>query len=119
MIHCLAYLDHLKSVIMLGMCGGIDDTLEVGDFVVPSAAIRGEGTSRHYLPREFPAIPASSVNLFCIGAVKRAHLVPSAASSTPRTGGCGNSTRPLWTTFGPADPGHRHGAGDAFCRVLP
>ncbi|SMC16918.1 AMP nucleosidase [Desulfacinum hydrothermale DSM 13146] len=75
-IHCLAYLDQLKSVIMLGMCGGIDDTLEVGDFVVPSAAIRGEGTSRHYLPREFPAIPASSVNLFCIGAVKRAQMVP-------------------------------------------
>ena len=76
-IHCLAYLDHLKSVIMLGMCGGIDDTLNVGDWVIPSAAIRGEGTSRHYLPLEFPAIPASSVNLFCIGAVKKAGLVPN------------------------------------------
>ena len=62
-INCLAYLDNLKSVIMLGMCGGIDDILKTGDFLVPSAAIRGEGTSRHYLPPEFPAIPASSVNL--------------------------------------------------------
>ncbi len=76
LINCLAYLDNLKSVIMLGMCGGIDDTLEIGDFVIASAAIRGEGTSRHYLPPEFPAIPASSVNLFCIGAVKRMHLLP-------------------------------------------
>jgi AMP nucleosidase len=76
LINCLAYLDNLKSVIMLGMCGGIDDTLEVGDFVIPSAAIRGEGTSRHYLPAEFPAIPASSVNLFCIGAVKKMNLLP-------------------------------------------
>jgi AMP nucleosidase len=76
LINCLAYLDSLKSVIMLGMCGGIDDTLEIGDFVIPSAAIRGEGTSRHYLPAEFPAIPASSVNLFCIGAVKRVNLLP-------------------------------------------
>ena len=75
-INCLAYLDNLKSVVMLGMCGGIDDILEVGDFVVPSAAIRGEGTSRHYLPKEFPAIPASSVNLYCIGAVKKAGLIP-------------------------------------------
>ena len=77
LINCLAYLDNLKSVIMLGMCGGIDDTLEVGNFLVPSAAIRGEGTSRHYLPPEFPAIPASSVNLYCIGAVRKLSLTPS------------------------------------------
>ena len=70
-INCLAYLDQLKAVIMLGMCGGIDDTLEIGDFVIPSAAIRGEGTSRHYIPPEFPAIPTSSVNLFCIGALRK------------------------------------------------
>jgi AMP nucleosidase len=70
LINCLAYLDNLKAVIMLGMCGGIDDILEVGNFIIPSAAIRGEGTSRHYLPPEFPAIPASSVNLYCIGAVR-------------------------------------------------
>ncbi len=75
-INCLAYLDNLKSVIMLGMCGGIDDILEVGDFVIPTAAIRGEGTSRHYIPREFPAIPTSSVNLYCIGAVRKAGLNP-------------------------------------------
>ncbi|MBN2063093.1 MAG: AMP nucleosidase [Deltaproteobacteria bacterium] len=75
-INCLAYLDKLKAVIMLGMCGGIDDILEVGDFVIPTAAIRGEGTSRHYLPSEFPAIPASSVNLYCIGALKNADLAP-------------------------------------------
>ncbi len=59
---------------MLGMCGGIDDVLEVGNFIVPSAAIRGEGTSRHYLPQEFPAIPASSVNLYCIGSLRKKNL---------------------------------------------
>lgn len=76
LINCLAYIDRLKSVVMLGMCGGIDDTLEVGDFPIPSAAIRGEGTSRHYIPPEFPAIPASAVNLYCIGAVRKASLMP-------------------------------------------
>lgn len=75
-INCLAYLDNLKSVVMLGMCGGIEGTLEIGDFIIPSAAIRGEGTSRHYLPKGFPAIPASSVNLFCIGAVRQLGLMP-------------------------------------------
>jgi len=75
-INCLAYLENLKTVIMLGMCGGIDDVLEEGDFIVPSAAIRGEGASDHYLPPEFPAIPASSVNLYCIGAVRQIGLIP-------------------------------------------
>jgi AMP nucleosidase len=88
-INCLAYLDNLKSVIMLGMCGGIDDILEVGNFLVPTAAIRGEGTSRHYLPPEFPAIPASSVNLYCIGAVRKIGL-------TPRCGIVYTTDRRLW-----------------------
>jgi AMP nucleosidase len=88
-INCLAYLDKLKAVIMLGMCGGIDDILELGDFLIPSAAIRGEGTSRHYLPAEFPAIPASSVNLYCIGAVRKSF-------STPRCGIVYTTDRRLW-----------------------
>lgn len=75
-INCLAYLDNFKSVVMLGMCGGIENTLEIGDFIIPSAAIRGEGTSRHYLPKGFPAIPTSSVNLFCIGAVRQMGIMP-------------------------------------------
>ena len=63
-INCLAYLDNLKSVIMLGMCGGIDDTLEVGNFLVPSAAIRGEGTSNDYFPSEVPALPSFKLHKF-------------------------------------------------------
>ena len=89
LINCLAYMDNLKAVVMLGMCGGIDDILEVGDFLVPSAAIRGEGTSRHYLPPEFPAIPASSVNLFCIGAVRK-------VGQSPRCGIVYTTDRRLW-----------------------
>ena len=89
LINCLAYLDNLKAVVVLGMCGGIDDTLEIGDFLVPSAAIRGEGTSRHYLPPEFPAIPTSSVNLYCVGAVRKIGM-------TPRCGIVYTTDRRLW-----------------------
>ncbi len=39
LIHCLTYLENINAVIMLGMCGGIDDTLEIGDFVVPIGSI--------------------------------------------------------------------------------
>ena len=47
-----------KAVIFLGKCGGLKKRTEVGDFVLPIGAIRGEGTSNEYLPPEVPALPA-------------------------------------------------------------
>jgi len=47
-----------KAVLFLGKCGGLKKKSEVGDFVLPIAAIRGEGTSNDYFPVEVPALPA-------------------------------------------------------------
>jgi len=47
-----------KAVLFLGKCGGITNKTEVGDFILPIAAIRGEGTSNDYYPPEVPALPA-------------------------------------------------------------
>ena len=47
-----------KAVVFLGKCGGLKSNNSVGDFILPSAAIRGEGTSNDYLPPEVPALPA-------------------------------------------------------------
>ena len=63
--HCLAYLDNINSVLMLGMCGGIDDECEVGDMIIPTASIRDEGTSKHYLPQDVPAIPSMELTRIC------------------------------------------------------
>jgi AMP nucleosidase len=46
-----------KAVLFLGKCGGLKKT-RVGDFILPIAAIRGEGTSNDYLPPEIPALPS-------------------------------------------------------------
>jgi AMP nucleosidase len=46
-----------KAVLFLGKCGGLKKT-RVGDFILPIAAIRGEGTSGDYLPPEIPALPS-------------------------------------------------------------
>ena len=46
-----------KAVLFLGKCGGFKKT-RVGDFILPIAAIRGEGTSNDYLPPEIPALPS-------------------------------------------------------------
>ena len=47
-----------KAVLFLGKCGGLKKKNEIGDFVLPIAAIRGEGTSDDYFPVEVPALPA-------------------------------------------------------------
>jgi AMP nucleosidase len=47
-----------KGVLFLGKCGGLKKKNQLGDFVLPIAAIRGEGTSNDYFPPEVPALPA-------------------------------------------------------------
>ncbi|MDE1898409.1 MAG: AMP nucleosidase, partial [Xanthomonadaceae bacterium] len=46
------------ACLFLGTCGGLKRKNQLGDLVLPIAAIRGEGTSNDYLPPEVPALPA-------------------------------------------------------------
>ena len=47
-----------KAVLFLGKCGGVKHRAEIGDLILPIAAVRGEGTSNDYFPAEVPALPA-------------------------------------------------------------
>ena len=47
-----------KAVLFLGKCGGLKKKNNVGDLILPIAALRGEGTSNDYFPPEVPALPA-------------------------------------------------------------
>ena len=47
-----------KACLFLGKCGGLKKKTNIGDLVLPIAAIRGEGTSNDYFPAEIPALPA-------------------------------------------------------------
>jgi len=47
-----------KAVLFLGKCGGLKSKSRIGDFNLPLAGIRGEGTSNDYFPPEVPALPA-------------------------------------------------------------
>jgi AMP nucleosidase len=46
-----------KAVLFLGKCGALKKA-KVGDFILPIAAVRGEGTSNDYMPPEVPALPS-------------------------------------------------------------
>ena len=56
------------TFIRVGTCGGMNEKVIPGEVVVASGAIRAEGTSREYLPIEFPAVPDHQV----VNALERA-----------------------------------------------
>src|ERR1700730_7711306 len=46
----------IKTSLLLGMCGGLRRRYQTGEYLVPVASIRGEGTSDFYFPKEVPAL---------------------------------------------------------------
>lgn len=53
-----------KGVLFLGKCGGLKRSTEIGHFILPTAAIRGEGTGDDYKPKEVPALPSFKLHKF-------------------------------------------------------
>lgn len=53
-----------KAVLFLGICGGLHRSLQVGDFIIPTAAIRDEGASKHFMPPQVPALPTFKIQKF-------------------------------------------------------
>lgn len=58
-----------KGVLFLGKCGGLKESTELGHFILPTAAIRGEGTSKDYMPFEVPALPSFKLHKFVSGKI--------------------------------------------------
>lgn len=47
-----------KAILFLGKTGALKPYIGIGEYLLPIAAIRGEGTSNDYFPPEVPALPA-------------------------------------------------------------
>lgn len=62
-IELLSVIDP-KAVLFLGLCGGLHRSLKVGDFILPTAAIRDEGASVHFMPPQVPALPTFKIQKF-------------------------------------------------------
>ncbi len=60
----------VDTFIRVGTCGGMQMDIDPGDIVIANGAIRMEGTSREYLPIEFPAVADFEVT----SALKRAAI---------------------------------------------
>lgn len=64
----------VNTLIRVGTCGGMDLSVQGGDVVVATGAIRMEGTSREYLPVEFPAVADFEVTSALAAAVRESGI---------------------------------------------
>lgn len=62
------YQTGVDTFIRLGTCGGMQLNVESGDIIIATGAIRMEGTTKEYVPIEFPAV----ANLECTNALVNA-----------------------------------------------
>ena len=58
----------VETFIRVGTTGSLQPGLDSGDIVVATAAVRGEGTSRSYVPVEYPAAASLDVTLALLDA---------------------------------------------------
>lgn len=62
-----------KAALFLGKCGGLKKT-QLGDLILPIAAIRGDGTSNDYMPTEIPALPSFRLQRAVSSMIKKHEL---------------------------------------------
>lgn len=62
------------TFIRVGSAGGYQENIKAGDLVIVTAAYRGEGTSQHYLPPEFPAVADYDVTQALITAAQQLEI---------------------------------------------
>ncbi len=88
---CMDLLSSIKpkAALFLGKCGGLKHKSEVGDFILPIAAIRGEGTSNDYFPAEVPALPSFALQKAISTSIRD-------AGKDYWTGTCYTTNRRVW-----------------------
>lgn len=78
------------ATLMLGTCQGLREEYNVGDYLNPVAAIRGEGTSFTYLPERCPSLSSFVIQRYVCQALEQNALVY-------RTGVIHTTNILLWT----------------------
>ena len=67
------YMTGVRNFIRIGTCGGMRLDVKGGDLVIATGAIRMEGTSKEYVPVEFPAVANLELTNALVDAAKKKH----------------------------------------------
>jgi uridine phosphorylase len=68
------YVTGVRNFIRVGTCGGMAIPVTGGDIVIATGAIRQEGTTKEYVPIEFPAVANLDVTNALVQAAKNLNL---------------------------------------------
>lgn len=68
------YRTGVDTFIRVGTCGGMQTEVIGGDIVIATGAIRMEGTTKEYVPVEFPAVPDLKVTNALVQAAEKLEL---------------------------------------------
>lgn len=119
------YKTGVRTFIRIGTTGGINLKVMGGDFVIANSAIRMEGTTREYMPIEFPAVADHDVTCALIQAAKTWAPAGMSAPSSARMPSTASMSRtacrsaPCWNISGSAGKGRhplqRDGIRSALC----
>lgn len=60
----------VNTIIRVGTCGGMQESVQSGDLVIATAAVRAEGTSKEYAPIDFPATANFNITVALVEAAK-------------------------------------------------
>jgi len=63
-----------KATLMLGLCGGLRPEYEVGNYFNPIAAIREEGTSDAYMPKQSPSLSSFVIQRYVCDELEKRKL---------------------------------------------
>jgi uridine phosphorylase len=61
----------VDTFIRVGTCGSLQKGIKTGDLIIPFAAIRAEGTTKEYIPVEFPAVATPEIYQSLIQSAKK------------------------------------------------
>jgi uridine phosphorylase len=61
----------VRTMIRIGSCGALQKNIKLGSLVIPSGAVRNEGTSDTYIERGYPAVPDTDVLFSLISSAKK------------------------------------------------
>ena len=76
----------VESLIRFGSCGSLQEHVKIGDLVIVTGALRGEGTSPYYVPKNFSTVAHPRISRRTeAGGRKPAGALSSRAGSLPPT----------------------------------
>ena len=106
-----------KGVLFLGKCGGLKQSAEIGHFILPIAAIRGEGTSDDYLPPQSSGTSLVQAAQVCLGTTRQSKPgISHRGRLLDQSTAVGTRRRFQRRSAGNDGNCHRHGNSNSFCR---